>query len=329
MNVRELIAQYRAYTVVAVAAAVLLLVLATLTWLALAPAHRSASAVTVSIPTGTGTRTIGRMLQEAGVVRWGWVFAEYAVLTGQGSRLQAGTYLLCGCDSVPATLRAIASGAALSNDVQVTIPEGSNIWQIDKILSTAGLTQPGRFARAAVNDEGLLFPDTYRFAKDATIATIIAKMKAEFTRRADGITPSQVAVASILEKEAKTPEDMAIISGIIAHRIALGMSLQIDATVAYGWCLARWLPSSSLALCDTTQAPLAIEVKVDGPFNTYTRAGLPPGPIANPGAAALQAAEHPQDSPYLFYLSTRDGSKIIYAKTAAEHLANRQKYLGF
>jgi len=106
------------------------------------------------------------------------------------------------------------------------------------------------------------------------------------------------------------------------------MLLQIDATVAYGWCLRRWLPMSSTANCDVTQAPIALEIKTDGPYNTYTRPGLPEGPIGNPGLQALEAAKHPKASDYLYYLSTRDGSDIIFSKTLDEHLKNRAKYLG-
>ena len=121
---------------------------------------------------------------------------------------------------------------------------------------------------------------------------------------------------------------MALVSGIIQKRLQLKMPLQIDATVAYGWCLRRWLPMSNNRTCDVTQAPIATELKVDGPYNTYARVGLPPAPISNPGLQALEAAAHPKTSSYLYYLSTRDGSQIIYAKTAAEQQANRAKYLG-
>ena len=80
--------------------------------------------------------------------------------------------------------------------------------------------------------------------------------------------------------------------------------------------------------CDVSQVPVGAEIKIDGPYNTYTRAGLPPAPIANPGIITIQAALNPAKSDYLYYLSTRDGSRIIFSKTAAEHAANRRKYLG-
>ena len=292
----------------------------------LRPVNPSAAAVMGTIPDGTSAQGVGALLAANGVVRSAWVFTLVARLTGQGTRLQAGRYALCPCDSTPALVRAIASGAALSDDVQVTIPEGSNVWQVDRILATAKLAQLGIFARAHRNDEGELFPDTYRFAKDATDSDIATEMKSEFTGQAKDATISQVIIASILEKEAKTPADMALVAGIIMRRLALKMPLQVDATVAYGWCLRTMRAGTD---CDVTQAPVASELSVDGPYNTYSRVGLPAGPISNPGATALYAAQHPQASDYLYYLSTRDGSQLIYAKTAAEHLANRQKYLGF
>jgi UPF0755 protein len=129
----------------------------------------------------------------------------------------------------------------------------------------------------------------------------------------------------MLEKEAKTSHDMALVAGIIYKRMEIGMLLQIDATVAYGWCLR----SAGLGRdCDVTQAPIALELGIDGPYNTYLRAGLPAGPISNPGIQALEAAANPSTSDYLFYLSTRDGSRIIYAETHEEHLQNRREHLG-
>lgn len=251
----------------------------------------------------------------------------YTALTGRAHALQAGRYALCPCWSVPDIADAIASGRAISDDIFVTVPEGVNLWELDAILLKAKLiSRAGQFSRTVGTQEGKLFPETYRFAKDATVAQIAERMQKEFSERAGSQRFDEVIVASMLEKEAKSAEDMALVAGIIRERMRRGMPLQIDATVAYGWCLRT---VGYAVACDVTQAPIATELKVDGPYNTYARTGLPKGPISNPGAQALTAAAHPKDSPYLYYLSTRDGSQLIYSKTLEEHLRNRLKYLGF
>jgi UPF0755 protein len=136
--------------------------------------------------------------------------------------------------------------------------------------------------------------------------------------------------ASILEKEARREEDMRLVAGVIENRLDRGMLLQIDATVSYGACLRKFqsLIVSKLKDCDVSQIPVGAEIRIDGPYNTYTRKGLPPGSIANPGIKAIQAVLNPTKSDYLYYLSIRDGSQMIFSKTAAEHAANRRKYLG-
>jgi len=288
-----------------------------------------------TVQPGWGTARIAGELASAGLIRSAVAFTAYTRFAGLGASLQAGTYELSRGMTPVAIARRLASGEALSTDTELTIPEGMNAWEIDELLQTKKLIVPGSFARTWQEAEGTLFPETYRIPREVASAgaefanarRIGDILRAEYDRRAGGYTREQVIIASMLEKEAKTPEDMALVAGIIAKRRDIGMLLQIDATVAYGWCLRRWLPMSSTANCDVTQAPIATEIKVDGPYNTYTRAGLPDGPISNPGARALEAAKNPKASDYLYYLSTRDGSDIIFSKTLDEHLQNRAKYL--
>ena len=304
----------------------------------LSPMLRGASAVVqCEISLGSGAREVGIKLEVCGVIHSGRFFEWYTRLSGQASHLQAGTYSFSRTQSLPEIADQLVAGGALSTDIAITIPEGMNVWEIDDLLAEQRLIVAGSFARTYADDEGMLFPDTYRFDKTlaehageyANARVIGAVLRSAFDAKARGYAKSQIIIASVLEKEAKTVDDMALVAGIIAERQKRGMALQIDATVAYGWCLARWLPMSSNRNCDVTQAPIATEIKVDGPYNTYTRTGLPKGPIANPGLKALEAAAHPKASPYLYYLSTRDGSALIYARTLSEHLANRKKYLGF
>jgi len=119
-----------------------------------------------------------------------------------------------------------------------------------------------------------------------------------------------------------------LVAGIIRNRLARKMPLQIDATVAYGACLRRFIVGNYKKDCDVSQIGVGAEIRIDSGYNSYMRLGLPVGPIANPGITAIQAVLNPQKSDYLYYLSTRDGSQMIFSKTAAEHAANRRKYLG-
>jgi peptidoglycan lytic transglycosylase G len=279
-----------------------------------------------TIQSGWGGGRIATELKSAGFVRWAPAVVLYANAIGAGDRLQAGTYLLSKSMTPIQIVRIIASGQAVSNDIEVTIPEGMNVWEIDRLLTAAGLIRAGELRAAFSFKEGHLFPETYRFAKDATVEDIVHVMEATYFERGGTRGDIDLIVASILEKEAKTPEDMAMVAGIIQKRLKIGMALQIDATVGYGWCVRV---AGFTRDCDVTRAPIATEIRVDGPYNTYTRTGLPQGAISNPGTNALKAAANPTSSDYLYYLSTRDGSEIIYSKTLDEHLNNRLKYLGF
>ena len=289
-----------------------------------------------TVQQGWGGSRIASELKSAGLIRSAPIFILITNLTSTGDSLQAGTYSLSPRMTTTQIVNILARGDSQSDDVTLTIPEGMNVWEIDALLAARHLTLVGSFARQFYTEEGSLFPDTYRIDAAVASASLTYKsaahyaqlMRAGFMRRASDFTREQVIIASMVEKEAKTSDDMRLVAGIIAQRRKIGMPLQIDATVGYGWCLARWLPTSSTKNCDVTQAPIALEIKKDGPYNTYMRLGLPVGPISNPGLVALEAAAHPTPSEYLYYLSTRDGSQIIYSKTLAEHNANRTKYLG-
>src|SRR3990167_9787031 len=212
----------------------------------------------------------------------------------------------------------------------VTIPEGLNSGEIAQVL---GKNFNGLKNSDFQKNEGYLFPDTYWFKEGETGGEIIKKMTDNFEVKTRGLVTEisvsklheAVIIASLLEKEVKTENDMRLVAGIIYKRLELGMPLQTDATVAYGACLSKWL---SQRICDVVQVNLIENIKIDSPYNTYTRKGLPVGPISNPGLKSINSALNPQTSDYLYYLSTRDGSQMIYSKTAGEHAGNRKKYLG-
>lgn len=215
-------------------------------------------------------------------------------------------------------------------EVTVQIPEG---WTNDEIASylakTGGWAAPD-VLKAAQGKEGYLFPDTYRVFASSTPAEVVQKMLDNFDAK---VTPDLraaivqqgktlkdiVIMASIIEKEAGIDysqgddRDARIISGIFWNRLKIGQALESDATVAY-------------ALRNTKTKSSGLDFNVDSPYNTYKYPGLPPGAISNPGLIAIKAAIYPLASDYYYFLTTPD-HQIIYARTYAEHLQNRAKYL--
>ena len=220
----------------------------------------------------------------------------------------------------------------IPKDVSVTLPEGTNIADMDGILAKTGIIQSGELIGMAADSavaknsyasyEGTLFPDTYRFDLDTPAGRVLEVLTDTFEKKA-GNYRKELIVASLLEKEVRTDADMRIVAGIIERRMAIGMPLQIDATVAYGACYKQFVRGK---YCDVSQANIVDNIRVDSAYNTYARRELPPAPITNPGLRALQAAAHPQASNYLYYLSTPDGT-TIFSKTLEEHNRAKAKYL--
>lgn len=303
------------------------------------------------IQEGDGLSKVARLLAEENLVRSRYPFLLYAVAVGEEKGLQAGKYLLSENMSMAEVVRILSEGLAEHDDLVVTIPEGFNAWEIDQRLAETGLIKAGDFFAKAQALEGQLFPDTYRLKKnqesgvmnqgEELIKELLGKMRENFEEKAGKISREQLIVASMLEKEVQKQEDMALVAGIIYRRLELGMLLQIDASVAYGACLQQ-MQSDNAKLknfrkdleneaflswgCDVTEVNLIKWIKIDGPYNTYMRSGLPVGPISNPGYKAINAALLPQSSDYLYYLSARDG-QTVFSKTAGEHERNRAKYL--
>lgn len=291
----------------------------------------------VVIKEGEGAYAIADTLKKEGVIENKFVFIAYAFITGNEKKLQAGRYLFKPGTTVPDIIFSIAGGLAESDDIMVTIPEGFNVWEIDKRLAGLGLIVEGEFAKKYQPQEGEFFPDTYRFNKKGeTVDTIADKMKNHLNLKfkefslifSSLVLRDTLTRASILEKEARKEEDMRLVAGIIRNRLAKKMPLAIDATVAYGACLRKSIAGNFKKDCDVSQIGVGAEIRIDSLYNSYLRAGLPLGPIANPGITAIQAVLNPKQSDYFYYLSTRDGSQMIFSKTASEHAANRRKYLG-
>ncbi len=291
----------------------------------------------IVIEEGQGVYAIASVLKEKGVIDSEFAFAVYVLVTGNEKKLQAGRYVFNPGAVIPVVVHTIANGSIELDNIVVTIPEGFNVFDIDKRLASSGLIKEGEFARKYYADEGQFFPDTYWFKREGeTVDAVAQKMRNHLNLKfkdtslvLSTLVFSDILVrASMLEKEARREEDMRLVASVIENRLKRGMLLQIDATVSYGACLKQSIASDFAKYCDVSRVPVSAEIRIDGPYNTYTRTGLPPEPIANPGITAIQAIMDPAKSDYLYYLSTRDGSQMIFSKTAAEHAANRRKYLG-
>lgn len=315
--------------------------LAVFTYAVYTPRLVSAEALAFTVERGESLRQIGERLAAERIISEPLFFYLYAVKRGITQDLKAGEYVLPPTVSLAQVAMMMALGQSASPEVTVTIPEGFTLSQIAARLKAAGL--PGdavagqtinadwqtalpllKAVAAGSSLEGYLFPDTYRFKKDAAPADIIGRLLANFTTRFASLTPGQapsrpadlpsiITLASILEREVRSSEDKKLVAGILLKRLAAGMPLQADATVLY-------------AQIQTGVAKPTFDANFDSPYNTYKHRGLPPGPIANPGLESIAAALAPAESPYWYYLSAPDGT-TIFSKTFEEHLKAKQKYL--
>lgn len=295
---------------------------------------REESELQVLIPPKTSLAGIARILAENGVIPPGRGFYVLARVSRLSQRLQAGEYRFSPGQTPYQILRALAAGATVR--WSVTIPEGSNIYQLADILSRGGwgerelflelVRDPEIIARHGVRAaslEGYLFPDTYQLVRDQNPREIIALMlergrqvRQELGDLRDnplGLTPHEVlTLASIVEKETAAPEERPLIAQVFLNRLRQGMRLQTDPTVIYG-------------LADFNGNLTRKDLQTPTPYNTYLVNGLPPGPIANPGRAAIVAVLHPAPAPYLYFVSKNDGTHY-FSNDLAEHNRAVLKY---
>ena len=279
------------------------------------------STTPVVISEGQGVSGMAAVLAEKKVIRSESFFKLAIALRRASASLRAGTYRFTSPLTTEEVVEALILGKYSNESVTLTIPEGTNVEGIALAVHAAfPHIATSTFLTAALPHEGYLFPDTYSLSPKATTADIITQLQKTFAVRASPLLPTDalsatqtVIMASILEREGKTEESMSIISGILWKRLAAHMPLQVDATLEY----ERGKGSAALTIFD---------LQKDSPFNTYTRVGLPPTPIANPGLAALRAALHPTKTEYWFYLTGSDGT-FHYAKTFDDHKQNKVRYL--
>lgn len=286
----------------------------------------------VDIPPGTNTAGMASRLQRAGVIRSSLAFQVLRKL--KGGRLFAGEYRFDHPVPLAEVYRRIARGDVYT--VALVIPEGYNIFDIAQAAQSAGLADAQTFLAAERSDtglirdlapgatslEGFLFPDTYRFSRHATPSQMLAAMVKRFRRQAGALNlltgpdlPRIVTLASLIEKEVAVDTERPLVAGVFENRLAQGMPLATDPTIIYAALLNnRW--RGTIYQSDLT---------FDSPYNTYRHPGLPPGPIANPGLAALRAAMHPARTDFLYFVADAQGHSV-FSRDLKQHTAQVQAY---
>lgn len=305
-------------------------------------AEPATDAATVSVVVVDGERFIGvaQDLEHQGVTSALWlrVYAKFF----DDATVYPGTYIVTVGESYRSILADLRQ--TKKDVVKITIPEGFSLAQIgervhrmipsisieswNSAVASADFDGNSFVVKAqkpkSVDLEGYLFPDTYEFSTDATAADVVLTMLQAMEGHvndlgslggdAKGMTIHEaLTLASIIEKEVRTPSAMNNVADVFLKRLAVGMPLQSDATINY-------------VIAGNDPSPTLDDLQVDSPYNTYRNPGLPPGPISSPGLNALSAVFHPTHNEYYYFLTT-DAGDIYYAKTFEEHVRNKFQYL--
>ena len=269
--------------------------------------------VLIEFPRGTTTSRMASMLAERGVIEDSWLFLAARVFR-RGARLQAGEYKFDKPASPLDVYGRIARGDIYY--MELLVPEGFNMFDVADAVAKLGTMSAADFLVAArdpspIRDldpkaetlEGYLFPNKYRVYRKTTAREICRMMTAEFRAQWQTLGAAEpahdaVTLASLIEREARLPEERPRVSSVFHNRLRLGMRLQCDPTTVYA------------ALLEGRYRGVIHQSDLDSknPYNTYQHAGLPPGPIANPGLSSIKAALAPADTPYLFFVAKADGS---------------------
>lgn len=315
-----------------------------------------AKSVTVTIEKGATLQQIARRLAEAGVVGSATRFRLYASWRGLAHRMKAGRYDLRQDMTPRAVLARLIAGVA-EPEVIVTVPEGKHMLEVADLLARSGvgtrneivrLMRDAAFVRSvgvqASTIEGYLFPDTYRLRPNAPkpalrnmaarFREVMTGLRREYPQRVEALRrelgfgePEIVTMASIVEKETGRDSERPLVASAYLNRLRLPTFqpklLEADPTIVYG-CLAIETPSEACQRFRDRIRTAQLRDK-DNPYNTYVHPGLPPGPIANPGRASLQAVLQPADTAFLYFVSRNDGTHQ-FSSTLGEHRAAVQKY---
>lgn len=293
------------------------------------------------IKQGDGFNQIAVSLKNQRLIKSDLVFKIYAVLTGSAHLLKPGLYNLNAASTTPEILRKLIKGPG--EEIEVVIPEGFTLYDIDSELSDSGILQKGAIISFDIgrvkNDyeflksenlkigelEGYLYPDTYRFFKKSDAEIAVRKFLDNFNRKVWPLIKDKgprelLIMASMIEKEVPDNNDRLLAAGILYKRLSLGMPLQVDATVVYAKCSGYFVFCSQPIISQK-------DLNLKSPYNTYLYTGLPPAPISNPGLNAINAALNPKFSDYLYYLSDPKTAKTIFSRNFEEHKKNKEIYL--
>ncbi|MGD9890933.1 MAG: endolytic transglycosylase MltG [Dehalococcoidia bacterium] len=308
----------------------------------------SADPIAVEVTQGESPSAIASKLERAGVIRSAAHFGVLAGLMGVESNLRAGEYELTQGMPTAVVIDRLRENLTVPQFV-LTIPEGWRWEQVGEHLERKGIASAADFESAlqatdynapflaqrpaGASLEGYLFPDTYFFGVNATAHDIVARLLTTFNEKFppelqamaanQGLSLHQaVTLASIVEREAQVPSERPVIASVYLNRIKDEMLLQADPTTQY----AITADPASVEEYGWWKRDLTVDdLKVDSPFNTYVSSGLPPGPIASPGLASLEAVVRPAGTEFLYFVAKPDGSHA-FARTLDEHNRNVQQY---
>lgn len=302
------------------------------------PASIEAATKIVYIHPGMSLRDATKVLMKEGLLHDTNKFILWAYLTGVAPHIKAGEYQFDTTMSPHEILNRLVEGATIIH--KVTVPEGYNLFQIAKLLSQNGLAEEEKFIERALDPqftaslgvegsslEGYLYPDTYYLRWGMNEDEILKIMvntfhtiyNSLFSERAKEMGLSQkevITLASLIEKETSIPQERALVSAVLQNRLKKGMRLECDPTVIYGLIHERKTFGGNITKGD---------LNTKTPYNTYLIYGLPPGPIANPGKAAIHAALYPAKTNYLYFVSKNDGTHY-FSRNWREHNRAVWKY---
>ncbi len=286
--------------------------------------------IAVVIPVGDDAAAIAAVLQDRGIISDSGRFGRYVKAQSEGSDFKAGTYTFQAGTGYGAIIARLNAGPT-AGDARLVIPEGFRLTQIEALLPHVGINPKAYAAavRAAVpppgfghhlNMEGFMFPATYEIRPHEAASTLVSQQLAAFRdafsqvsmtyARSKNLTPYDVLrIASMIEREARVPGDRAKVSAVVYNRLRLGMPLAIDATILYH--LGSWTaPIHESDLSDPE------------PYNGRIHKGLPPTPICNPGLASIEAAAHPDQVDYIYYVAIPGKAAQYFTSSYQDFLAH-------
>ncbi|HEY8362592.1 MAG TPA: endolytic transglycosylase MltG [Tissierellaceae bacterium] len=305
-------------------------------WLMLQPVNPKAKdSISFEIKKGMTAKVVGKSLENQGLVKNSLIFYIYTKINRLDTKFKSGIYELTPAMTLPEIVDKLVKGEVLLK--KVTIPEGTTLEKIAEIFETQNLATKEEFLKLAVPSffeekypflktfppgatlEGFLYPDTYYLAQNNQISYYIESMlerfyevyysNTEFLEREKDLglnTYQVITLASIIEKEAKLSSEKPIIAAVFLNRLKKGMPLQSCATVEY-------------VLKEHKEVLTLEDLKIESPYNTYIKAGLPPGPISAPGIESIKAVLHPADVDYLYFVANGDGTHT-FSRTYEEHI---------